>query len=91
MFIDDFRLYRNIYRAIKGIYLTLANLDYIERRKPTNQFVVTLRPYRASFSDLVRNIELLFTSLAKGVKILVREDGLLIKVFASILTGNIPQ
>ena len=34
LFIDDFGIHRNMYRALKGFYITPASLGYQERRKP---------------------------------------------------------
>ena|SRR5580700_1912261 len=41
MFIDDFGLYRNMYRALIGIYVMLADLLIKERQKPTNAYTLT--------------------------------------------------
>ncbi|PSS25656.1 hypothetical protein M430DRAFT_96398, partial [Amorphotheca resinae ATCC 22711] len=49
LFINDFSIYCNIYRALKGFYVTLIYLDFNKRRKPLNKFTLTLSPYNVSF------------------------------------------
>ncbi|KAH8745524.1 hypothetical protein F5882DRAFT_312718, partial [Hyaloscypha sp. PMI_1271] len=36
LFINDFGIYRNIYRAFKGFYIIPTNIEYIDYRKPSN-------------------------------------------------------
>ncbi|KAH8744341.1 hypothetical protein F5882DRAFT_265287, partial [Hyaloscypha sp. PMI_1271] len=65
LFIDDFGIYRNMYQALKGFYITPATLGYEERRKPSNEFMLTLGPYSALIDDVIRNLELGLSALGK--------------------------
>jgi hypothetical protein len=49
LFINDFSIYRNMYRVLKGFYVTLIYLDFNKQRKPLNKFTLTLSPYSVSF------------------------------------------
>lgn len=57
LFIDDFEVYHNIYRALKAFYLIPICLDYIKRQKPSNGFTLILGLYDASFYEVVGNIQ----------------------------------
>jgi hypothetical protein len=60
IFIDDFGLYCNMYRALKSIYVMPAGLLIKERQRPTNAYTLTLGLYSASFKDV---IAALYTSI----------------------------
>ena len=47
-FIHDFGVHRNMYRALKAIYLIPAYLSDEERRKIANVFTLTLDPHAAN-------------------------------------------
>ena len=48
LFIDDFGVHSNMYRALKAFYIVPANLSYEERRKIANVFTLTLGPHDAA-------------------------------------------
>ena len=54
LFIDDFDVYRNMYRALKAFYLILAYLDYQERRKLTNVFTLLLSSYETKIEKIIK-------------------------------------
>ena len=89
LFIDDFGIYRNIYRALKGFYIILAILGYNERRKPSNEFMLTLRPYSILIDNIIRNLELRLSTLGKGTKLIISSTSTLVKAFLIVLTSNI--
>jgi hypothetical protein len=91
LFIDDFGIYCNMYRALKGFYITLAALGYKERRKPSNEFTLTLGPHGISIDDIVRNLEPGLSALGKGTKLIVSGTSTLVKAFPIVLTGDMPQ
>jgi hypothetical protein len=71
MFIDDFGLYHNMYRALTGIYIMPTDLLIRERKRPTNAHTLTLGPHGASFKDII-------TTLYTSVKAL--NDGCLLRI-----------
>jgi hypothetical protein len=91
LFIDDFGIYRNMYRALKGFYITLAILGYEERRKPSNEFTLTLRPHSISIDDVIRNLEPGLSALGKGTKLIVSSTSTLVKAFPIVLTSDMLQ
>ena len=81
-----------MYRALKGFYIILAILGYEERRKPSNEFTLTLGPYySALIDDVIRNLELGLSALGKGTKLIISSISTLVKAFLIVLTSNIPQ
>ena len=44
-FINNFGIYKNIYRILKIFYLILIYLNYIERKKFINIFILVLKPH----------------------------------------------
>lgn len=54
LFIDNFDVYRNIYRALKTFYLILACLLYKKRRKVVNVFTLTLEFYETNLKTIVK-------------------------------------
>jgi hypothetical protein len=82
LFIVDFGMHRNMYRALKGFYFTPACLDYQERRKTFNEFTLTLGPHGAVYWDIIDKLE-------EGIGALGKDT--LVKAFPISLTGDMPQ
>jgi hypothetical protein len=78
-----------MYRALKGFYLTPANLDYEDWRRPGNEFTLTLG-HGATMEDVVYNLEPGMTKLGEGVVVYIGEDDVLVKAFPILLTGDMP-
>jgi len=57
LFMDGFGLYRNMYRALMGVYMILAGLSFIERPRPSNVVPLTLDPHGADMEDIVSTLE----------------------------------
>ena len=53
-FINGFGLYRNIYRVLLGIYVTIAGLNWRERKRRANVLLLTLGPYNADFATIIK-------------------------------------
>jgi hypothetical protein len=49
LYIDDFGIHRNMYRALKGFYFPSACLDYQEQWKIFNEFTLTLGLHSAVY------------------------------------------
>lgn len=56
IFIDTFGLYRNMYRALLGIYLNQLNLNERTRSRQHNVIPLTLGPSAASFIDVFHTL-----------------------------------
>ena len=54
LFIDNFDIYRNIYRALKKFYFISTNLNYKERRKFVNIFILILESHDVTFEYIVK-------------------------------------
>jgi hypothetical protein len=90
LFVDEFGVYRNMYRALKGFYISPANVEFQERRKPGNQFTLTLRPYGAVIEDIMRNLELAISKLGKGWIVEIEGNETLVKAFPIVITRDMP-
>ncbi|KAL8960366.1 MAG: hypothetical protein Q9193_002916 [Seirophora villosa] len=66
LFIDDFGIHRNSYRALKAFYWIPSALPYNERRKLANVFTLTLGPHGASIDDVVEAFYRDFRALDRG-------------------------
>jgi hypothetical protein len=94
LFIDDFGVFRSMTRSAKAFHITPASLPYWERRKPGNNFVLTIAPHKADLDNVISNLEEEMTALADGMNIPINggEGGAIhVKAFPLILTGDMPQ
>lgn len=87
---DDFGIYRNVYRPLKAFYWTLLSLPYEERRKIANIFTLSLGLYGAEIDDIVRALATNgCNDLARGLEISMGEDkNTVVCAFPLIVTGN---
>jgi hypothetical protein len=90
-FIDGFGIHRNMYRSLKGMYVTPAGLPYNERRKVGNNFMLTLGPHGASFDDVISSFQKDFQSLEKAVELKVNGEVTTVTMFVLAYTGDMPQ
>lgn len=91
IFIDAFGLYRNMYRATMGIYMTFSGMSVIDRSRDMNSIPITLGPFAASFFDVIHSLPGL-RNLDTGLNISM-DDGSEQFVCLPILfyTGDMPQ
>lgn len=68
-YIDAFRLYRNIYRALIGIYLFIAVLTNKERSRRANIIPLTLSLYGYNLSEVIDTVGTVVSTLDIGIKI----------------------
>jgi hypothetical protein len=90
-FIDGFGIHRNMYRSLKGMYVTPAGLPYAERRKIGNNFTLTLGPHGASFNDVISSFQRDFQSLEKANELKVNGEATTVMMFVLAYTGDMPQ
>lgn len=68
-YIDAFSLYRNMYRALIGMYLFLAPLTNKERRRRANIIPLTLGPYSYNLLEVIDAIGAVVAALDTGIEI----------------------
>lgn len=78
-FINAFRLYRNLYRLLIGIYFIVATLSARERNRRANVLPLILGPYRSNFANVVEAIKLLAV-LDRSVKVYIPRIGTVLLV-----------
>ena len=54
LFINDFEIYRNMYRALKTFYFISIYLFYEKRRKIVNVFILILNLYDINLKTIVK-------------------------------------
>lgn len=91
IFIDDFGIHRNMYRALKAFYMTLAGLPYCERSKVSNTFTLTLGPHGAEMADVVSSFKDAFRELMTGKWVLIHGEMTLVNINLLALTADMPQ
>ncbi len=90
MFIDNFKVYRNIYRAFKVFYLILIYLDYIEYRKLVNIFILILEPYSTNIINIIKVFSKFIQDLDRGLKLEINNKLKSVYIFNIIFLGDIP-
>lgn len=91
LFVDDFGVHRNMYRAVKAFYAIPAGLAYSDRRKLSNTYVLTLGPHGADPETTIASFVEQLAELDRGS--LMKVDGVPHRVSAFVLafTGDMPQ
>ena len=54
LFIDDFEIYKNIYKALKVFYLIFIYLNYEKRKKFVNVFTLILKSYNVKLNNIMK-------------------------------------
>ncbi|KAF6223757.1 hypothetical protein HO173_013218 [Letharia columbiana] len=91
LFVDDFGIHRNMYRALKAFYLIPACLDYAERRKLANVFTLSLGPHGANIKDVVEAFRKPIQDLDRGIELEVNGVTDIFWAFALTFLGDMPQ
>lgn len=88
LFIDNFGVHRNIYRALKAFYLIPAYLDYEERRKLANVFTLILGPYGAKIENVIGAIKESIKDLDAGMEMEINGDTVKVSAHAITFLGD---
>ncbi|PMD37434.1 hypothetical protein L207DRAFT_531721 [Hyaloscypha variabilis F] len=88
-FIDGFGLYRNMYRTLMCVYLTLASMNSRQRSRGASMFSLTLGPHASSFADVISGVSGL-KDLDKGVELEVEGETRNICAYISNFIGDMP-
>ena len=91
LFIDDFGIHRNMYRALKAFYLIPACLDYAERRKLANVFTLSLGPHGANIKEVVGAFRKPIQDLDRGIDLEINGVTNTVWAFAMTFLGDMPQ
>ena len=91
LFVDDFGVHRNMYRALKAFYLIPACLDYQERRKLANVFTLSLGPHGAKIEEVVEAFSKPIRILDSGVDLEINGNMEAVWSFAMSFLGDMPQ
>ena len=91
LFIDDFGIHRNMYRALKAFYLIPACLPFDERRKLANIFTLTLGPHGANINDVVEAFRRPIQELDHGTRLEISGQEQAVWAFGMTLLGDMPQ
>ena len=90
-FIDAFGLYRNMYRSLMGIYVTIAGLDWRERKRRSNVLPLALGPHGSNFTDVIKVLEPGLAALDRGVLVDINNVRYLLCVYTMVFTGDMKQ
>jgi len=74
LFINNFEIYRNMYRILKKIYFISIYFSYNKRRKLINVFTLILEFYKTTFYDVIEVFRKLITNLDNNLKIKINEE-----------------
>ncbi|KAL8755627.1 MAG: hypothetical protein Q9184_004742 [Pyrenodesmia sp. 2 TL-2023] len=92
LFVNDFGIHRNSYRALKAFYWIPSALPYDERRKLSNVFTLTLGPHGASMEDVVEAFYRDFRTLDRGGHLMeINGEEVSVCAFSIMLIGDMPQ
>lgn len=89
VFIDGVGIYRNAYRSLLAMYVTLANLNAHERSRPRNILPVVFGPHGSDFGDVVKALKSM-QHLDRGL--VMEVNGVLTRICAWTMcfTGDMP-
>ena len=91
IFIDTFDLYRNMYRSLIRIYVTIINLSWRERKRRVNVLLLTLDSHVSDFEDVIKVLEPGLIALNRDLKININDVDTFICVYTMTFTENMKQ
>lgn len=91
LFIDDFDIYRNIYRALKKINLIFAYLLYKKRKKFVNIFISILNSHEIKLNNMIKIFVEFIQKLNCEMKLKINNNIKSIYVFIITFLKNISQ
>lgn len=91
LFVDGFRLYRNMYRSLTGVYAMPTGLTIRERQKSRKYYTLTLGPHGSDFNDVARSLHTGMKALDTGCVLMV--NGVQTLVWAPVMAylGDMKQ
>ncbi|KAG6140097.1 hypothetical protein E4U25_005470 [Claviceps purpurea] len=90
LFADGFGLFRNMYRAIEGLYLMPQYVPAAEREKLCSLIPLTLGPFGANKADIYKALNYL-CELEKGKVVMVNGQEIFVCAFVSAFVGDMME
>jgi hypothetical protein len=90
-FIDEFGLYRNMYRSLLGIYWIPAGFSASDRQRRQNVYTLTLGPHGANFDDVIAALRPSLARLDEGLPLIVNGQPRNVMAFTIAFIGDMPQ
>lgn len=87
-FIDDFDLYRNMYRNLCDIYFTSTTLSLKKRQRIRNLYSMTFESHDSKLNDVVRLMKERFSMLKKSCFLMINEKEKQVWALILIFTKN---
>ena len=67
MFLNEFELFRNVYRSMMNVYIISTILSYRKRNRSANCLILTLKSHEIKFDDVVEILIKTFAKLDKSL------------------------
>ncbi|SMR43431.1 unnamed protein product [Zymoseptoria tritici ST99CH_3D1] len=91
MFIDDFGLYRNMYRALTGFYMLFGSLSNKERNRRANCIPLTLGPHGSNMEEMIEAIGGTLSLLDRGAEMTIAGEDRLVCASTLMFIGDMKQ
>jgi hypothetical protein len=91
LYYDDFRMFRNIYHSLGGIYIQIGNMPFNERKQLKNHFVLGFVPFSGCFDEFIEPFIAEMRQLEKGRIMDVRGNKSLVIASIGDVTADLPQ
>ena len=91
LFVNDFEIYKNMYRFLKIFYLIFVNFLYKKRRILINVFIVILNSHDAHFKNVIEIFDKTIRTLNRDQNLNINEKQTTICVFIMIFLKNMSQ
>lgn len=92
IFINDFDLFRNVYRFLMSIYVILASMTLTKRNRKANVFFITLKSHESKLSNVINAINLFFAQLNREIFTQIEDDEtILLCVYILTFINNLSQ
>ena len=91
LFIDDFDVHRNMYRALKTFYFISTYLFYKKRRKIVNIFTLTLNPHEINFDEMIKFFNKHLRQLNYEINLIINAEFYMICAFIIVFLNDMPQ
>jgi len=88
LFIDNFRIYRNIYQVMKTFYIISINLFYAKWWKIANTYTSILRLHNANSDDIINFFASEFQKLNKGLLMTINKQIQFVCAFVMAFTED---
>src|SRR5438034_3812926 len=91
LFINNFRIYKNVYQVLKTFYIISVNFFYVKQQKIANTYMLILKSHDADSDDIINFFVSEFQKLNKKFSITVNKQTQFVCAFVMIFTENMSQ